>query len=73
MSGITPPMEISGKRDIVQIELVEKALDRLDEQLRRIVRLGTVGKAVTGIIRRVDGEGFRQRRHDLLENVELGP
>ena len=73
MSGITPPMEIPASVTSVQIELVEKALDRLDEQFRRIVRLGDVGKSVTGIIRRVDGEGFRERGHDLLENVELGP
>jgi hypothetical protein len=46
------------KRDIVQIELVEKALDRLDEQLRRIVRLGNVGKSVTGVIRRVAVKDF---------------
>ena len=73
ISGMTPPMEMPARVTLGEIELVEKALDRLDEQLGAVIGLRDVGEAVARIIERVDGEGFLEQRHQLLEDIELGP
>src|SRR5208337_2562371 len=61
----------SRKRDLAQVEAIEKALDRIGEKrsvvfCRRYFRI-----AMARIVDRINGEAFRKLRRHLLEEIEL--
>ena len=61
----------AGKRDVTQIEPVEKAFDSLREEGRVVAGLGNVRIAVPRIIQRVDGKVPGELRYDFFEQVQL--
>jgi hypothetical protein len=62
----------SGKRNVLEVKLVEKPFSDFDEQVRVIVGLRNVRKAVPWIVERVDRERLRKEGHKLFEYIELG-
>src|SRR5262245_4585108 len=57
--------------NVFEIKLVEEPFDGFDEQLRTIVGLGNVRKAVPWIVEGVDREGIRKDGYKLFKYIEL--
>src|SRR5262249_45400629 len=59
------------KGNVFEIKLVEEPFDGFDEQLRTIVGLGNVRKAVPWIVEGVDRERIRKDGYELFKYIEL--